>query len=87
MWRCVVCGGVWHLCMLRDQFRYYHYEWVSLMRWMWSMYYIVCFNRNTVVAESNVVYKLEPKSYDSQVQDLVKSNNFELALQIAVSIN
>ena len=40
-----------------------------------------------MLAELNVVYKLEPKSYDSQVQDLVKGNNFELALQIAVSIN
>lgn len=39
-------------------------------------------HKNTVIAESNVVYKLEPKSYDVQVQELVKGNNFELALQI-----
>lgn len=46
------------------------------------------FHRNTLVAtESNVVYKLKPKSYDLQVQDLIMDKNFKLALQIVVSIN
>ena len=40
-----------------------------------------------MAAGSNVVYLLEPISYESQIQDLVQCKNFELALQITVSIN
>ena len=33
------------------------------------------------------VYKLEPKAYDHQVQQLVIQKQFELALQVAVSVS
>lgn len=43
--------------------------------------------RNTLVASTNgTVFKLEPSPYDRQVQDCIQSKQFELALNIAVSL-
>ena len=45
----------------------------------------VASSKNTLVASTSNVYKLEPCPYDRQVQACIKSKQFELALSIAVS--
>ena len=45
----------------------------------------VASSKNTLVASTNNVFKLEPSPYDRQVQSCIQNKQFELALSIAVS--
>ena len=42
-------------------------------------------SKNLLVASNEVVYKLDPLPYDSQVGSCIQKKQFELALSIAVS--
>ena len=45
----------------------------------------VASSKNTLIASTSNVYKLEPCPYDRQVQSCIQNKQFELALSIAVS--